>query len=196
MIVKKNDPYYQNAIDQITVLFRLSCLLNIAWIVAFSFLLIELSVLFIFALLVTLTLICIKLKSLQQGKRWLLPLSFGLYTGWLVIATTVNIAAALVKLNWNGFGFADDTWASILLVVAVLLVVFILVKIRNAAFPLPVAWAYFGIFQYLKAPEGYKGEFVSLQTIALVGMALLIAAALVQLYLNRFSVLPIAPKKK
>ena len=37
MIMKKDDPYYQKAIDQITVLFRISCILNIAWIVTFSF---------------------------------------------------------------------------------------------------------------------------------------------------------------
>src|SRR5574344_2139629 len=36
MIVKRNEPYYQKAIEEITLLFRISCILNIAWIVAFS----------------------------------------------------------------------------------------------------------------------------------------------------------------
>ena len=35
MIIKKDDPYYQNAVDQISNLFRISCFLNIAWIVTF-----------------------------------------------------------------------------------------------------------------------------------------------------------------
>jgi len=117
-------------------------------------------------------------------------LSFGIYTGWLFIATVVNIAAALVKLKWNGFGIANDIWAIIILIVAVVLIILVLSRIRNAAFPLPVAWAYFGIHQYLNSPEGFKGEFGLLQIVALTGMAVLIGMAAIQLYRNHFSLLP------
>ena len=191
MIIKKDDPYYQKAVDQITVLFWISCILNIAWIVSFSFVLVELSILFIVGFVITLSLICRKLVEIQEGKRWLLPLSFGLYTGWLMIATVVNISAALVKLKWNGFGIANEVWAVIILIVAVLLVIAVLLKLRNAAFPLPVAWAYFGIYQNLNAPEGHQGAYGLLQTVALIGMAVLIGAAAIQLYRNRFLILPI-----
>lgn len=195
MIARKNDVYYDNAVDQITNLFRISCVLNIAWIVSFSYVLVELSLLFILGFVITLALICQKLLKIQDKKRWLLPLTFGLYTGWLFIATVVNTAAALVKLKWNGFGFTNDTWAIIILIIAVFLVIFVLSKNRNAAFPLPVAWAYFGIYQFLKAPEGFKGEFGLLQTVALAGMAVLIVVAAIQLYRNRFSLLPVPENK-
>ncbi|MHC1770170.1 MAG: tryptophan-rich sensory protein [Flexilinea sp.] len=195
MIARKNDVYYDNAVDQITNLFRISCVLNIAWIVSFSYVLVELSLLFILGFVITLALICQKLLKIQDKKRWLLPLTFGLYTGWLFIATVVNTAAALVKLKWNGFGFTNDTWAIIILIIAVFLVIFVLSKNRNAAFPLPVAWAYFGIWQFLKAPEGFKGEFGLLQTVALAGMAVLIGVAAIQLYRNRFSLLPVSYNK-
>ena len=138
------------------MLFWISCFLNIAWIVTFSLVLVELSVIFILGFVITLALINRKLLQVQQGKRWLLPLSFALYNGWLTIATVVNIAAALVKLQWNGFGIAADTWAVIILIVAVLLAFLILLKIRNAAYPLPVAWAYLGIYQFLTAPGALK----------------------------------------
>lgn len=190
MIIKKEDSYYQKAVDEITVLFWLSCFFNIAWIVSFSFVLVELSVLFILGFVITLSLICQKLLKIQDGKRWLLPLSFGLYTGWLFIATVVNIAAALVKLKWDGFGIADNTWATIILIIAVLLVIFVLLKNRNAVFPLPVAWAYLGIYQFLRAPEGFNGEFGLLQTTALIGMVVLIGVSAIQLYRNHFSLLP------
>ncbi len=194
MIVKKNDTYVQRAIDQISVLFRISCILNIAWIITFSYVQIELSVLFILGFVITLSLICQRLMKIQEGKRWLLPLSFGIYTGWLFIATVVNIAAGLVKLQWNGFGIANDVWAIIILIIAVVLVVLVLLKIRNAAFPLPVAWAYFGIYQFLRAPEGFKGEFGLLQTLALVGMVVLVGVAVIQFYRNRFLLLPKSTK--
>lgn len=196
MIVKKNDSYYELAIDKISTLFWISCTLNIAWIVAFSFVQIELSVLFIFGFLVSLSLICKKLLSIQDRKRWLLPLSFGIYTGWLFIASVVNTAAMLVKLEWNGFGIANDIWAIIILIVAVLLVLLVLLKIHNAAFPLPIAWAYLGIYQFLEAPEGFKGEFALLQTIALIGMVILIGAAAITLYRNNYSLLPVKSKDK
>lgn len=190
MIVKKYDPYYKSAVTQITALFRVSCILNMAWIIAFSYVQIELSVLLIFAFVITLSLICKELLKINDGEHWLLPLTFGIYTGWLFIATVVNTASMLVKLQWKGFGIADDIWAIIILIFAILLVVMVLSKIHNAVFPLPIAWAYFGIYQFLKAPEGFKGEFGLLQTIALAGMVVLVALATIQFYRNRLSVIP------
>lgn len=190
MIIKKDDRYYKSVVNQISTLFWVSCILNIGWIVAFSYVQIELSVLFILGFVITLSLICQKLLKIKDRKRWLLPLSFGIYTGWLFIATVVNIAAMLVKLKWNGFGIAAEVWAIIILIIAILLVVAVLSKIRNAAFPLPVAWAYFGIYQFLNAPEGFKGEFGLLQNIALAGMVVLVALAVIQFYRNRLSSIP------
>lgn len=190
MIVKKDDSYYKSAVNQISTLFWVSCILNIAWIVSFSYVQIELSVLFILGFVITLSLICQKLLKIQDRKRWLLPLSFGIYTGWLFIATVVNIAAMLVKLKWNGFGIAAEIWAIIILIIAIFLVIAVLSKIRNAAFPLPIAWAYFGIYQFLNAPEGFKGEFGLLQNIALAGMVVLVALAVIQFYRNCLSLIP------
>ena len=190
MIFKKDDPYYSRAIDEITSLFRLSSILNIVWIVVFSYVQIELSVVFILGFAITLALISQKLIKIHQKKRWLLPLSFGLYTGWLIIATVVNVASALVKLKWNGFGIEPDVLAIGMLVIAVLLAIAILMKLRNAAFTLPIAWAYFGINQFLNAPEGFKSEFPLLETVALAGSAVLIGIAAIQLYRNNFSLLP------
>jgi len=194
MIVKKDDPYYQNAINRISSLFRLSSILNILWIVAFSFVLIELSAVFILAFVIVLALLCRKLLQLQTGKQWLLPLTFGLYTGWLIIATVVNISAALVKVQWDGFGLSPGVWSSIILVVAVLLVIAILLKIRNAAFPLPIAWAYFGIYNALGTQT--VAELSLLKTILLIGLIVLLAASVIQLISNRCSVLPEQGKKK
>ncbi len=195
MLVKRKAPYYQKALNQISVLFWISCLLNIAWIVSFSYVLVELSVLFILGFVITLSLICQKLLTIQDGKQWLLPLTFGIYTGWLFIANVVNISAALVKQEWDGFGIANSVWAVAILLIAIVLIILVLLKIRNAAFPLPVAWAYFGIYQFLKAPEGFQGAYSLLQTTALVGMIVLLLVAIVQLIRNQFSVVPVRSEK-
>ena len=112
------------------------------------------------------------------------------FTGWPLIATVVNTSAALVKLKWNGFGIANDIWAVFTLAVAVLLVAFIATKLQNAVVPLPVAWAYFGIYQFLSAPEGFKGVYSLLQIATLVGMTVLIGVAAIRLHLNRYRLLP------
>ena len=190
MIIKKNNPYYRHAIDQITTLFRISCILNIFWIVAFSYVLIELSVIFILLFVITLAMICQKLLQIQDDNHWLLPLTFGLYTGWLFIATVVNISAALVKLNWNGFGIAEEIWAIIMLIVSVFLIIVVISRIKNAAFPLPVAWAYFGIYKFVSSPDGFNGAYGLLEIVSLSGIVVLIGIAAIQLYRNHFSILP------
>ncbi len=187
MIVKKNDPFYRNAVDGISNLFRLSCILNMAWIVAFSYVQIELSVLFIFGLVITLAMLSTRLRLYHVSSQILLPMTFGLYTGWLFIATVVNVAAALVKIEWDGFGIDAEIWAVITLAVSVVLVFFVLLRIRNVFLPLPVAWAYWGISQSLKSSEGFVGEFFMLRVTAVTGMAVLIIISAIQFYRNRFT---------
>jgi len=190
LVFKKKDAYYQKAVDGIAGLFILSNILNIVWIVSFSYVLVELSTLFILAFVITLALLNQRLLTIQEGNRWLLPLTFGLYNGWLFIATVVNTAAALVKLEWNRFGLAADVWGIIILLVSLVLVFLVQMKIRNAVFPLPVAWAYFGINQYLKAPDGFKGAYGALETVALAGAAVLVLMAVYQFVKNKYALLP------
>lgn len=71
---------------------------------------------------------------MQTSRRWLLPLTFGLYTGWLMIATVVNIASALVKLEWGRFGVPEDIWAMIVLAVSVGLVILVLLRFKMQHF--------------------------------------------------------------
>ena len=190
MIVKSNDLYYQDSIKEITILFRISCILNVLWMLTFSYLQIEISTIFIFAFLITLALICERLKKIHVKNRFLLPLTFGLYTWWLLIAAVVNIAAALVKLKWSGFGIADELWAAIILIIGVNIVFIVLRSNKNAVFPLPIAWAYWGIYKFLKAPNGFQGEFEFLQVISIIGMVILIGMVAIQLYRNNFGLFP------
>ncbi len=178
------------------MLFRITCVLNVLWIVSFSFILVELSSLFIIGFVIVLALLCSKLKNIQISKRFLLPLTFGLYTGWLFIATVVNISAALVKLKWNGFGMADEKWAIITLLVAVFLVLVVNQKIRNAVFPLPIAWAFFGIYSSLISPDGFNGQFGNLQITTLIGMGILLGLAVIQFRQNHFAVFPVELEDK
>lgn len=190
MITKHQSEYFEKAIHKITYLFWATCLLNITWIVTFSYLLIGLSSVFIFIFLIAMVLIIKQVGTLQSKKRWLLPVTFGLYGGWLFIATVVNIATWLVQIQWDGFGVSDEVWSIIILIIAVILTSLVSINLRNAVFPLPVAWGYFGIYNNLFEPEGYQGDFTVLQWFALAGMAVLIGIAAVQFYKNKYAVMP------
>lgn len=190
MIVKNKEAYYGLAIDRITYLFWLSCGLNMVWIVSFSYTWIGVSTILIFGFAITLSLIVKQIGTIQTGNHWLLPAAFGMYAGWLLIATVVNTAAWLVMMKWNGLGIAPEFWGIIVEAVAVALAGVITLTTRNMVFPLPIAWGYFGIHQFLLAPEGFQGQFGTLPIVTLVGIVLLLGIAGFQFVKNRFRLMP------
>lgn len=190
MIINNNNNYYKDAVDKISFLFWLSCALNIIWIISFSYNLIGLSTIFILAFLVVMVIIIKQIAKFQKDKRWLLATTFGMYSGWLFIASVVNIAAWLVKIGWGGFGIAEDIWASIILLIAIGLILMVLINIKNAIFPIPVAWAYFGIYKYLVSPEGFQAKYTLLQNIAIIGIVILIGLSVIQFYKNNYNIMP------
>lgn len=190
MIVKNKDAYYGQAIDKISYLFWLSSGLNMLWIVCFSYNLIGVSALVILAFAITLSLLVKQLGNIQTGKQWLLAAAFGMYSGWLLIATVVNIASWLVSVNWQGLGIAADVWGIIILIVAVVVTVVITLITKNAIMPVPVAWGYFGIYQALTSPEGFQGAYPALAITALVGIGLLLVMTGIQIFLNRYQLMP------
>ena len=186
MIFKSEDRYYKTAIEKTSGLFIFSCVLNIAWIVFFSYLQLLLSTVFILLFSVTLALICTRLLEIGDKKHFLLPLTFGLYGGWVFIASVVNIAATLVKWDWNGFGLSPEVLASGTLIVAILMVFYVTSQIHNAVFPLPIAWAYFGINMFLRSSTGFNGKFVILEWVSLIGIVLYLVMSAFQFYKNQF----------
>lgn len=191
MIIKNKDDYYGQAIDGISKLFWLSSGLNMLWIVVFSYNLIGISALVILAFAITLALLILQLKKIQTGNQWLLAAAFGMYTGWLLIATVVNISSWLVSIDWQGFGIAADVWGMIILIVAVVVTVVVTLITKNAILPVPVAWGYFGIYQSLNSAEGFQGAYPSLAMVAIGGIVLLLVMTAIQLYFNGFRLMPV-----
>lgn len=173
---KRENVKVAKVIDAIAYWFIIASVANIAWLLLFSYLQIGLSTVMIILLLLSLTKILMNFKNLNQKINPLYSITFGLYSGWVLIATVVNIAAALVKVNWNAFGMDELVWATIIIVVAVGIVFYVSYRTKNAILPLPVVWAYFAIF---------KGEDL---TVALLGMVVLIGIAIYQFYRNHYSV--------
>ena len=174
MLFKHKEKDMSKIIHAVGWWFNISALANILWTITFSYLMIPLSTLLIALLLVSLVMILLNLSKLNLKLSALFTLTFGMYAGWVMIATVVNIAASLVQIKWGGFGISEVMWANIILIVALAIVFFVTYRTTNVIVPLPVAWAYFAI---------YKAED---SMVAVVGVAVLLLIAIYQLYRNKY----------
>ena len=135
--------------ERIGWLFICSSLLNIAWIFLWQFEYLSLSVVLIFLLLATLIAIYLRLNigksKVVLRERLAVHLPFSVYLGWITIASIANVAVALVSAKWNGFGISPETWAALILIVALLITLLVVATRRDVAYGLVIIWALVGI---------------------------------------------------
>lgn len=190
MIIQQKEKRTADLIDAISLPFWIASLANIVWIVTFSFEQIGLSTLLIATLVIALAIINSRIKTPIEFVEKISAVAFGLYNGWLIIATVVNVAAFLVQVKWDRFGLAESTWALIILGVALIITILIQLRLRNAALTLPLAWAYFGIWQVHRASGIYLGQYKSIAITAMVLACLYVLISVIVFTTNRFCVLP------
>ena len=159
-------PQFQSSVTT-NFLFFITCASNISWILAWHYEKMVLSLLIMLSLLVTLTLMNL---NLSQEKQQFHRLIFGVYLGWILIATVANATAGLVSIQWNGFGVSQVTWTLILIGAGALIASFAMFRLNNPYLAISVVWAFLGIVIKRSADQ---------PTIVLgakVGMALVLAA--------------------
>jgi len=130
-------------------LFVISSLVNIAWIFVWQFENLILSVVLIFALLLSLIAIYLRLNigkaKVKTSEKLAVHLPFSVYLGWITIASIANVALTLTAYNWDGFGISPETWAIIVAAVALLITILMLAIRKDVAYALVVIWALVGI---------------------------------------------------
>ena len=134
---------------QIGWLFVLSSIINIAWLFLWQYELLSLSLILMFMLLATLILIYTRLgigksKATFQEKI-AVHTPFSVYLGWITIASIANVSVTLVSLNWDGFGINPETWATLIIIVALVITLLVLATRRDIAYGLVIIWALIGI---------------------------------------------------
>ena len=103
------------------------------------------------SLLVTLITVYVRLNigrvnpALSLADKLLVQFPFSIYLGWITVATIANVASVANHLGWNGFGIAEPTWATIMMLVAVVVAGLLLFNRRNVAYAGVLVWALFGI---------------------------------------------------
>ncbi|BFD25234.1 MAG: tryptophan-rich sensory protein [Candidatus Parcubacteria bacterium] len=153
-------------------LFIINALLNAAWIFAWHYEVIWLSVLLIIGLLITLIKIADVLRSakLTPSEGWRLRLPFSVYFGWITVATIANITVFLVKIGWNRFGPSEVFWTVAILLVGALIGSWRMLKDRSLAYGLVLIWAYGAILYRHLAESGFKGEYPAVIVAAVIAL--------------------------
>ena len=139
----------RNYHKRIGPLFVLSSIFNIVWLFLWQYEFLSYSVVIMFLLLATLITIYLRLdigKSLASKLEKLAVYTpFSVYLGWITIASIANVAVTLVSTNWNGFGIAQETWAILIIIIALLIALLVLATRRDLAYGLVIIWALVGI---------------------------------------------------
>lgn len=153
--------------------FLLTCVFNMSWIVAWHYEKITLSILIMLGLLVSLVVIN---QQLATEKQQLLKLIFGVYLGWILIATVANTTAGLVSVQWGRFGFTEVTWTITLIIIGIVIAAFSMIRLENPYLVISVAWAFLGIVIKRSSDQP------SIVLTAKIAMALVIAASIFTAY--------------
>jgi hypothetical protein len=152
----------------------LSLLLNAAWILSVQFGFLWASEPIIVALLVVLIwTFTILRRTPSRGvvEAILTDGTFGLYLGWVCVATAANTAAVLTAAGFRGFGLGQDPWGVVVAAVAGLVGVLIALWGRGRLAPMAsVAWGLAWV-----AVARFDGPLVSVPT----AVAAVVAAAAV-----------------
>jgi len=168
-------------------LYAISCALNGAWILAWQYQFVGLSVLIMLGLLVTLILIHLAIRKnttgLTQNDRYITFPAFSIYLGWISVATIANITAWTVSIGWSGWGITQIMWTNIMVVVATLLGTVIYAKYRDVFFNLVIIWALYGIMSKRMLVDPI--EFASIITTTQICMAFLVGIITTGVILKR-----------
>lgn len=161
---QKNKTYH----DKISWLFAFSSILNIAWLFLWQFEQLIFSVVLMFMLLATLIAIYLRLdigkSKVELSEKMAVHLPFSTYLGWITIASIANVATTLVSINWDGFGINPETWASLIIIVALLLSLTVVVTRKDVAYGLVIIWAFTGI----AAAQAANPNIVTLSQVSVV----------------------------
>jgi hypothetical protein len=158
------NPEKESLFTKINPLFILTSLANIAWIMAWHYDFIGLSVLImavLLFLLIKIADIC-RLEKFTTLQKVLISAPFSIYFGWITVASIANVTVFLVSIGWNGFGLADFIWTILILFVGALIGILRSLKDKNIFYVLVLIWAYLGIlFKHLSV-SGFDGQYPSI----------------------------------
>ncbi len=122
--------------------YLVSCLANCVWIYLWHH---ELIIASVFAMLVLLASMIAINVNLSAKDSLIARIPFGVYFGWVSVATIVNITICLSYLGFETSGYNSILLTCGLIVIATILGIVLRFKLPSAAFAFTIAWAILAI---------------------------------------------------
>jgi hypothetical protein len=170
-------------IDKIGILFFVTSLANIGWIFTWHYQILPLSLILMLILLGSLIAIYLRLgigqSNTTKTEKYMVHLPFSFYLGWITIATIANMTALLVDIKWDRFGFSEQFWAVLMIIVGIAIAVALLRKRNDIFFCLVVDWALLGILLKRLATETIPAQ--SIIVITIVGLVVITIGIIFQI---------------
>lgn len=166
-------------LERIGPWFIIASLANSAWILAWHYVLIPLSLIIMIVLLISLLTIYLRLGIGSTKNSWALSTRriygwpFSVYLGWITVATIANVTAVLVTANLPSYGLSEPVWTIIMILIALGITIAMLVFRKDIPYALVVIWAVFGIMLKRIDPQfSPQPEIVTTAIISLVGIGI------------------------
>jgi hypothetical protein len=147
--VSFNKKTVQKLSIQSQVLFGLTHVFNMSWILAWHYEMVAVTVLIMIAFLATLIILFLnneKIRNTTFIEKLVIETPLNVYLGWISVATIANITALLVTIGWTGNPLTESTWTIIMLIIGTALAAIMLLRRSNFAYALVIIWAFYGIF--------------------------------------------------
>lgn len=172
---ERSDP---KLMKTISAYFVISSLANAAWIFAWHYQRIPISMLLMVVILVCLILVNKRIQKSRLSKKeeFFLKLPFSVYFGWITVATIANATVLPVSIGRDGLGTSEVVWTSVVIVVGLLIGGARLLKDRDMAYGIALIWAYLGILIRHSGKSGFAGRYPAVIAVVIACLVLFIAA--------------------
>jgi hypothetical protein len=168
-------PRPKEVLSRVGPYFAASSLFNMAWIFAWHYQRIGLSLVLMLLIFLSLAVIYTRLQSFTSREDFFfVQVPFSVYFGWISVATIANVTTYLVSIGWQGFGLSGAFWTVLVLLVGALVALANTLLRRDAAYLLVFVWAFIGILvKRAGGPEVYFSILAALAaSLALFGFLL------------------------
>jgi len=168
---KKDGVFSKNLIEHLGIFFSISSIANTAWIFAWHYHAIGMSLVLTAVILACLIYINIKSEKLIL-RLWKTfhKLPFSIYFGWITITAIANTIAFLSSIGWNRFGISEPLWTSLVLIFTLLICGIITFKNQDFIYGLPV----YGLYRYLirhTSENGFEGKYPGIIILLIVSLS-------------------------
>jgi hypothetical protein len=97
---------------------------------------------------------------------------------WITIASIANVAVTLVSVGWDGFGISQETWATLIIIIALIITLLVIAMRRDIAYGLVIIWALSGI-------AVKQGENQTIVTLLEVSVGIIVIALVLSVIASR-----------